>query len=84
MVDLVVLPDSNILVTTRFAYFTIWRHKQGGYSIWGKQTVSDFLKDYFGFHHDQLALVAVVLIAFPIAFASIFAFCIGRLNFQRR
>ncbi|ONI04160.1 hypothetical protein PRUPE_6G306100 [Prunus persica] len=48
------------------------------------KTVSDFLKDYFGFHHDQLALVAVVLIAFPIAFASIFAFCIGRLNFQRR
>ncbi|KAM1490305.1 pleiotropic drug resistance protein 3-like [Malus sylvestris] len=48
------------------------------------KTVSAFLKDYFGFHHDQLALVAVVLIAFPIAFASIFAFCIGRLNFQRR
>lgn len=48
------------------------------------KTVSAFLKDYFGFHHNQLALVAVVLIAFPIAFASIFAFCIGRLNFQRR
>ncbi|KAL6139108.1 hypothetical protein ACLB2K_064385 [Fragaria x ananassa] len=48
------------------------------------KTVSAFLKDYFGFHHDQLALVAVVLIAFPITFASIFAYCIGRLNFQRR
>ncbi|KAM1576824.1 hypothetical protein ACFX15_032561 [Malus domestica] len=48
------------------------------------KTVSAFLEDYFGFHHDQLALVAVVLIAFPIAFASIFAFCIGHLNFQRR
>ncbi|XP_004302337.1 PREDICTED: pleiotropic drug resistance protein 3-like [Fragaria vesca subsp. vesca] len=48
------------------------------------KTVSAFLKDYFGFHHDQLALVAVVLIAFPITFASIFAYCIGRLNFQKR
>lgn len=48
------------------------------------KTVSAFLKDYFGFHHDQLALVALVLIAFPIAFASIFAYGIGRLNFQRR
>ncbi|KAK9920066.1 hypothetical protein M0R45_028629 [Rubus argutus] len=48
------------------------------------KTVSAFLKDYFGFHHDQLAMVALVLIAFPIAFASIFAYGIGRLNFQRR
>ncbi|KAL5782772.1 hypothetical protein ACOSP7_007801 [Xanthoceras sorbifolium] len=36
------------------------------------------------FTHDQLVLVAVVLIAFPVAFASLFAYCIGKLNFQRR
>ncbi|XP_050382974.1 pleiotropic drug resistance protein 3-like [Argentina anserina] len=48
------------------------------------KTVSAFLEDYFGFHHDQLPLVAVVLIAFPITFACIFAYCIGHLNFQRR
>ncbi|RZC48744.1 hypothetical protein C5167_017175 [Papaver somniferum] len=49
-----------------------------------KKTVSNFLKDYFGFHHDQLPLVAVLLLAYPIIFASLFAYCIGKLNFQRR
>nr|POE87236.1 pleiotropic drug resistance protein 3 [Quercus suber] len=48
------------------------------------KTVVAFLKDYFGFHHDQLALVAIVLIAFPLVFASLFAYFIARLNFQRR
>ncbi|XP_075657922.1 pleiotropic drug resistance protein 3-like [Castanea sativa] len=37
-----------------------------------------FLKDYFGFHHDQLSLVAIVLIAFPLVFASLFAYFIAR------
>nr|XP_023914219.1 pleiotropic drug resistance protein 3-like [Quercus suber] len=48
------------------------------------KTVVAFLEDYFGFHHDQLAIVAVVLIAFPIAFASLFSFFIGQLKFQHR
>ncbi|KAF5454239.1 hypothetical protein F2P56_023919 [Juglans regia] len=48
------------------------------------KTVPDFLTDYFGFHHDHLALVAVVLIAFPLTFAFLFAYFIGRLNFQHR
>ncbi|XWS57389.1 hypothetical protein CRYUN_Cryun09bG0170100 [Craigia yunnanensis] len=48
------------------------------------KTVASFLKDYFGFHHDRLAISAIVLIAFPLAFASLFAYCVGRLNFQRR
>ncbi|KAL5849942.1 hypothetical protein ACOSQ4_007955 [Xanthoceras sorbifolium] len=48
------------------------------------KTVSSFIQDYYGFQHDQLVLVAVVLIAFPVAFASLFAYCIGKLNFQRR
>lgn len=53
--------------------------------IYGEvKTVAHFIKDYFGFHHDQLALVAVVLIAFPLAYCSIFAYCIGRLNYQKR
>nr|XP_023885614.1 pleiotropic drug resistance protein 3-like isoform X1 [Quercus suber]POE69405.1 pleiotropic drug resistance protein 3 [Quercus suber] len=47
-------------------------------------TVSAFLEDYFGFHHNLLGVVAVVLIIFPIVFASLFAYCIGKLNFQRR
>ena len=48
------------------------------------KTVVAFLKDYFGFQHDQLPLVAIVLIAFPLIFASLFAYFIARLNFQRR
>ncbi|XP_010515840.1 PREDICTED: ABC transporter G family member 37 isoform X2 [Camelina sativa] len=54
-------------------------------NVFGESTtVAAFLKDYFGFHHDRLAVTAVVQIAFPIAFASMFAFFVGKLNFQRR
>ncbi|KAK6915724.1 Plant PDR ABC transporter associated [Dillenia turbinata] len=48
------------------------------------KTMAAFLKDYFGFHHDRLALVGVMLIVFPLAFALLFSYCIGKLNFQRR
>ncbi|KAK9136566.1 hypothetical protein Sjap_007160 [Stephania japonica] len=48
------------------------------------KTITAFLEDYFGFHHDRLGLVAIVLIAFPIACASLFAYCIGKLNFLKR
>ncbi|KAJ7977818.1 pleiotropic drug resistance protein 3-like [Quillaja saponaria] len=46
--------------------------------------VTAFLEDYFGFQHNHLDLVAIVLLAFPLAFASIFAYCMARLNFQQR
>ncbi|CAL8079445.1 unnamed protein product [Prunus armeniaca] len=48
------------------------------------KTVAAFLEDYFGFHYNLLGLVAVVLILLPIVFASLFAYFIGKLNFQRR
>ena len=48
------------------------------------KAVFAFLEDYFGFHHYQLALVAGVLIAIPLVFASLFAYFIGRLNFLHR
>ncbi|KAH7542900.1 hypothetical protein FEM48_Zijuj02G0124200 [Ziziphus jujuba var. spinosa] len=48
------------------------------------KTVASFLEDYFNFQHDRLPLVALVLIAFPFAFATLFAYFMGRLNFQRR
>lgn len=48
------------------------------------KTVAAFLRDYFGFHHDRLPIVGFIMILYPIAFASIFAYSIGRLNFQRR
>ncbi|PSS03109.1 Pleiotropic drug resistance protein [Actinidia chinensis var. chinensis] len=48
------------------------------------KTVAAFLRDYFGYHHDHLPFVAVVLMIYPILFAILFAYCIGKLNFQRR
>ncbi|KAL0738241.1 hypothetical protein Bca4012_014451 [Brassica carinata] len=49
-----------------------------------KKKVSAFVEDYFGFRYDSLVLVAIVLIAFPIILASLFAFFIGKLNFQKK
>ncbi|KAH6803364.1 pleiotropic drug resistance 9 [Perilla frutescens var. frutescens] len=54
-------------------------------SVFGEtQRISEFLKEYFGFQHNMLPLVTLVLTCYPILFASIFAYCIGKLNFQRR
>ncbi|EOA26339.1 hypothetical protein CARUB_v10022507mg [Capsella rubella] len=47
-------------------------------------TVAIFLEDYFGFHHDRLMITAIVLIAFPVALATMFAFFVAKLNFQKR
>ncbi|KAL3620696.1 drug-responsive transcription factor pdr3 [Castilleja foliolosa] len=48
------------------------------------KTVEEFLRDYFGYRHDRLPLVAVMLILYPVVFASMFTFCISKLNFQKR
>ncbi|XP_039165952.1 pleiotropic drug resistance protein 3 [Eucalyptus grandis] len=49
-----------------------------------KRPISSFLEEYYGFQSNRLGLTAVALIAFPIAYASLFAYCIGRLKFQKR
>ncbi|KAD3067411.1 hypothetical protein E3N88_35291 [Mikania micrantha] len=48
------------------------------------KSVEDFIKDYFGFHHELLPLTFVILALYPILLASLFALCISKLNFQRR
>ncbi|XP_038722403.1 pleiotropic drug resistance protein 3-like isoform X1 [Tripterygium wilfordii] len=48
------------------------------------KTVAAFIEDYYGFEHKFLGVVAAVLIIFPIFSASLFAYFIGRFNFQRR
>lgn len=48
------------------------------------KTISSFIEEFYGFRHDHLGLVAFVLLAFPIVYASLFAYCITKLNFQRR
>ncbi|KAH9288446.1 hypothetical protein KI387_032563 [Taxus chinensis] len=70
----------NGLITTQ--YGDLKKH----ISVAGKpsQAIEDFLKDYFGFHHDLLGVVAVVLAIFPVFFAALFAYAIKSLNFQKR
>ncbi|XP_058074640.1 ABC transporter G family member 39-like isoform X2 [Magnolia sinica] len=48
------------------------------------KSVSDFIRNYFGFKHDFLGVVAAGVIGFAVLFASIFAWSIKVLNFQRR
>lgn len=48
------------------------------------KTVEDFVTSYFGFKHDFLGVVAVVVAGFAVFFAFIFAFAIMVFNFQRR
>lgn len=56
-----------------------------GIEVFGEpNTVKGFLRDYFGFRRDRLPLVGVILILYPIVFASIFIYCIGKLKFLKR
>ncbi|XP_073135475.1 pleiotropic drug resistance protein 1-like isoform X2 [Henckelia pumila] len=49
-----------------------------------KQSVQEFVRDYFGFRHDLLGLAAGVIVGFVVVFAFVFAFCVKSFNFQRR
>lgn len=48
------------------------------------KTVEAFLSSYFGYNHDQLVIVGVALLAYPVVFAFLFAYCIKKLNYQKR
>ncbi|XP_043695113.1 pleiotropic drug resistance protein 1-like [Telopea speciosissima] len=50
----------------------------------GELTVQEFLSSYFGFRHDFLGVVAIVVVGFNVLFAFVFAFAIKAFNFQRR
>ncbi|XP_058092596.1 pleiotropic drug resistance protein 3-like [Magnolia sinica] len=45
---------------------------------------NSFLKDFFGFHHDELGHIAIILVGLPLLVASLFVVCIAKLNFQKR
>ncbi|KAG1335516.1 ABC transporter G family member 31 [Cocos nucifera] len=47
-------------------------------------SVRMFLRDHFGFRHEFLPIVAVMVVGFCIIFAVVFALAIKCLNFQRR
>ncbi|KAL0927355.1 hypothetical protein M5K25_001518 [Dendrobium thyrsiflorum] len=48
------------------------------------KTVTKFLTQHYGFHPNQSRLVAFVIACFPLIFASLFFYYVGKLNFQRR
>ncbi|XP_030464472.1 pleiotropic drug resistance protein 1-like [Syzygium oleosum] len=47
-------------------------------------TVDEYVRDYFGFRHDFLGVIAAVILGFAVLFVSIFTISIKVLNFQRR
>nr|QIS68420.1 pleiotropic drug resistance protein 1 [Lycium barbarum] len=49
-----------------------------------EETVEQFLKRYFGFEHDFLPIVAVVIVGYTVVFGFTFAFAIKAFNFQTR
>ena len=49
-----------------------------------KEPVKEFVKSYFGYKHDFLGVVAVVVAGIAVLFAFIFAVSIKVFNFQRR
>ncbi|XP_052489081.1 pleiotropic drug resistance protein 3-like isoform X2 [Gossypium raimondii] len=49
-----------------------------------RKTITAFLKSHYGFKHEDMLLTAILLLAYPIFFASIFTFFTAKLNFQRR
>ncbi|KAI3789672.1 hypothetical protein L2E82_02474 [Cichorium intybus] len=48
------------------------------------ETIKDFLERYFGFERSFLGVVVGMLVGFTLLFASVFAFAIRAINFQRR
>lgn len=48
------------------------------------QAINSFLEDYYGYRHDRLGLVALVIATFPLIAVFLFAYFTQKLNFQRR
>ncbi|XP_058208543.1 pleiotropic drug resistance protein 1-like [Rhododendron vialii] len=48
------------------------------------ETMKDFIDNYFGFEHDFLGFVALIIAGFVVLFGFIFAFSIRAFNFQKR
>ncbi|KAM0925307.1 hypothetical protein ACQ4PT_004280 [Festuca glaucescens] len=67
----------NGLVTSQFGDVTAKFESNG-------VQVSEFVESYFGFHHDFLWVVAVVVVSFAVLFAFLFGLSIKLFNFQKR
>ncbi|XVF72817.1 hypothetical protein PTKIN_Ptkin12aG0151000 [Pterospermum kingtungense] len=48
------------------------------------KALNSFLDSQYGFKHQDLPIIAIVLFAFPLVFGFVFAYSIAKLNYQRR
>lgn len=48
------------------------------------ESVEQFIRDYFGFRHDFVGTVAVVIVGISVLFGFTFGFAIKVFNFQKR
>ncbi|XP_052877846.1 pleiotropic drug resistance protein 3-like isoform X3 [Gossypium arboreum] len=49
-----------------------------------KKALNAFLDSQYGYKYQDLPIIAIVLLTFPLVFASVFAYGIAKLNYQRR
>ncbi|KAK9035696.1 hypothetical protein V6N11_077729 [Hibiscus sabdariffa] len=49
-----------------------------------QKALNAFLDSQYGYKHQDLPIIAIVLLAYPLVFASVFAYGIAKLNYQRR
>ena len=47
-------------------------------------SIKTYVKDTYGYEPDFMAPVAIVLVAFAVFFAFMYAYCLKTLNFQMR
>ncbi|KAI4337356.1 hypothetical protein L6164_015784 [Bauhinia variegata] len=48
------------------------------------EIVEEFIRDYFGYRHDFIGIVAIIIVGITVLFGFIFAFSIKTFNFQKR
>ncbi|CAA0810655.1 ABC transporter G family member 40 [Striga hermonthica] len=89
MMTVAVTPNHNVAAIISSFFYGLWNLFSGFIIprpdvMETGETVEDFLRNYFGFRHDMLGLVAGVLLGFVVLFTFVFAFSIKTFNFQRR
>lgn len=52
--------------------------------VYGEQkAINTFLENYYGYHYDDVGVVAIVFLAYSLIFARAFALATEKLNFQK-
>ncbi|KAK3034666.1 hypothetical protein RJ639_033621 [Escallonia herrerae] len=89
---IITYPAIDIHLSLDKVFWNLVLQRHSGIAIWDTHIavngesveIKAFLHSYFGYLHDDLGHIALVLISFPLVFASVFAYFIAKLNFQKR